>query len=55
MLTGGLSIPTISNRKFPSNLYFLDSESFQKLSARVLDPGMQVPAEVLHLLGNHGK
>lgn len=46
---------TIINRRSPLTLYFLDSESSEKQPASVLDPGMQVPEEVLHVLGSIGE
>lgn len=43
-----------TNTSFPSSLYFIDSESYEKQPAAALDPGMAVPEETLHLLGSDG-
>jgi hypothetical protein len=44
-----------TNTSFPSNLYFIDAESYEKQPAAALDPGMAVPEEILQFLGSDGE
>lgn len=48
-------IPSNTPSAFPSNLYFLDPESFGQIPASQLDPGMQVPEQIRFVLGSRGK